>query len=66
MITTRSATGKQRRSCRQRNDNRPMGWQPSIMAKWKYKRLEKDVAAGILPKSCLNVTMRIFGKGKKQ
>lgn len=65
MVRTSAATQKQRRSSRARNENRPWGWQPTILAKWRHDRLKKDVERGVLPKSCLNVTMRIIG-GKKR
>lgn len=64
MFATQAATKKQRKQSRARNGHRPQGWQPSILSKRLYKRMEKDVAAGILPKSCLNVTMKIFGRKK--
>jgi len=53
MIATRNATPKQRRSSRARNDYRPFGYQPTILAKWRHERLAKDVKAGLFPKSVL-------------
>lgn len=54
-----SAIRKTHKSSRDRNDNQRIGWSQSCLSGRLHARLVKDVKAGILPKSCLKVTISL-------
>lgn len=60
-----SSIRRKQNSSRKRSEDRPWGYQQSILSGRTRAHMERDVKAGRIPKSALSVRVLIMGRGQQ-